>query len=85
MDFDLAEWWQPTAKGFFKRMSKDQIVGALTDAGKTGNASDAEKMKKGDAAEFAEQALKDSRWVPEWMKPLKAETPKNGSSDTQGS
>jgi len=66
-------------------MSKDQIVGALTDAGKTGNASDAEKMKKGDAAEFAEQALKDSRWVPEWMKPLKSDAPQNGGADTQDS
>ena len=81
--FDLADWWQPTAEGFFKRMSKDQITGALTEAGKTGNAKDAEKMKKGDAAEFAEQALQGSRWVPDWMKPLKSETSQSGSADTQ--
>src|SRR5699024_9290318 len=28
---------------------------------------DAEKMKKGDAAEHAEHHMKDNRWVPSWM------------------
>lgn len=64
MGFDLADWWQPTAEGFFKRISKEQIAGVLTEVGKTGNASDAEKMKKGDAADFAESSMKNSRWVP---------------------
>lgn len=73
MGFDLADWWQPTAQGFFKRISKEQIADALTEAGRTGNARDVEKMKRGDAAEFAEQAMKGSRWVPQWMKPLQAD------------
>ncbi|HFP3284377.1 TPA: hypothetical protein ACHF9T_004684, partial [Escherichia coli] len=30
-------------------------------------ARDAEKMKKGDAAEHAEFYMKDNRWVPGWM------------------
>ncbi|MEA5105645.1 ParB N-terminal domain-containing protein [Pantoea sp. S18] len=85
MGFDLADWWQPSAEGFFKRMSKDQIVGALTEAGKTGNASDAEKMKKGDAAEFAEEALKDARWVPAWMQPLKDDAAESDRESTQDS
>ena len=85
LGFDLAEWWQPTAEGFFKRISKEQIAGALKEAGKTGNASDAEKMKKGDAAEFAEEVMKDSRWVPAWMKPLRPAAEDNGSTDDTGS
>jgi len=84
MEFDLADWWQPTAAGFFKRISKEQIAGALTEAGKTGNASDAEKMKKGDAAEFAEDVMKGSRWVPAWMKPLRPAS-ENDSADETGS
>lgn len=86
MNFELADWWQPSAERFFKRMSKDQIVGALTEAGKTGNASDAGKMKKGDAAEFAEEALKEARWVPAWMQPLKddaAESDREGTQDSE--
>ncbi|MBD8129320.1 ParB/RepB/Spo0J family partition protein [Pantoea agglomerans] len=78
MGFDLADWWQPTAEGFFKRISKEQIAGVLTEVGKTGNASDAEKMKKGDAADFAESSMKNSRWVPSWMKPL--QSPATGTS-----
>jgi len=84
MGFDLADWWQPTAEGFFKRISKEQIAGVLTEVGKTGNASDAEKMKKGDAADFAESAMKNSRWVPSWMKPLRPAA-ENGSADETGS
>ncbi|HFV8800794.1 TPA: hypothetical protein ACIADI_005809, partial [Escherichia coli] len=33
----------------------------------SGAARDAEKMKKGDAAEHAEHHMKDNRWVPGWM------------------
>ncbi|MGC0959605.1 ParB/RepB/Spo0J family partition protein [Pantoea agglomerans] len=84
MGFDLADWWQPTAEGFFKRISKEQIAGVLTEVGKTGNASDAEKMKKGDAADFAESAMKNFRWVPSWMKPLRPAA-ENGSEDETGS
>ncbi|MFE0587801.1 ParB/RepB/Spo0J family partition protein [Pantoea vagans] len=85
MEFDLADWWQPTAGGFFKRMSKEQIAGALAEAGKTGNAKDAEKMKKGDAADFAESCLKGTRWVPQWMKPLQSGAAVNGRADANDS
>jgi len=85
LDFDLADWWQPTAGGFFKRISKEQIAGALREAGKTGNASDAEKMKKGDAAEFAADVMKDTRWVPAWMKPLRPAADDNGNAGATGS
>lgn len=85
MGFDLADWWQPTAEGYFKRISKDQIAEALTEIGKTGNASDAAKMKKGDAAELAEGAFKDTRWVPAWMKPLNPNAAESVNSDEQHS
>ena len=42
---------------------KPQIIAALNDAGLSGAARDAEKMKKGDAAEHAEFHMKDNRWV----------------------
>lgn len=65
--FHLRDWWHPTRDGYFKGVKHDQIVAALNEAGKTGAASDAAKMKKGDAAELAEDSLKDSRWVPAWL------------------
>ncbi|EPY4347468.1 ParB/RepB/Spo0J family partition protein [Klebsiella pneumoniae] len=65
--FDMRDWWTPTAANFLGLLKKNQIVEALTDAGLTGAASDAEKMKKGDAASHAEQRLSGTRWVPGWM------------------
>ncbi|ELS4497031.1 ParB/RepB/Spo0J family partition protein [Klebsiella michiganensis] len=67
--FDMRDWWTPTADNFLSLLSKPQIVDALNEAGKTGAAADAGKMKKKDAAEHAEHALAETRWVPEWMQP----------------
>jgi ParB family chromosome partitioning protein len=66
-DFELRDWWQPTKANFFDHLKKPQIVEFLNEAGFTGAASDAEKMKKGDAAELAEERMASNRWVPVWM------------------
>lgn len=67
IDFHLRDWWHPTKEGYFKGVKHDQIVESLNDAGMSGAAGDAAKMKKSDAAELAEERLKDSRWVPAWL------------------
>lgn len=67
--FDMREWWTPTADNFLSLLTRQQIVDALNEAGRTGAAADAAKMKKKDAAEHAEHALAETRWVPEWMLP----------------
>ncbi|EKK5404935.1 hypothetical protein PN685_004259 [Salmonella enterica] len=48
-------------------MKKPQVIDALNEAGQTGAARDADKMKKGDAAEQAEIKMANNRWVPVWM------------------
>ncbi|EFW8881414.1 ParB/RepB/Spo0J family partition protein [Shigella flexneri] len=65
--FHMRDWWQPTKANFFGHLKKPQIIAALNDAGLSGAAREAEKMKKGDAAEHAEFHMKDNRWVPGWM------------------
>ena len=65
--FHMCDWWQPTKANFFGLLKKPQIIAALNEAGLSGAARDAEKMKKGDAAEHAEHHMKDNRWVPGWM------------------
>jgi ParB family chromosome partitioning protein len=67
LGFHLRDWWQPTAENFLGLLSKNQIVEALNDAGLAGAASDAGKMKKGEAASHAERWLSGTRWVPGWM------------------
>jgi len=66
--FHMRDWWQPTKANFFADLKHTQIVDALTEAGFKGAAADASKMKKGDAAELAEGKMRDTRWVPAWMK-----------------
>ncbi|HDW0957961.1 TPA: ParB/RepB/Spo0J family partition protein, partial [Escherichia coli] len=65
--FHMRDWWQPTKANFFGHLKKPQIIAALNEAGLSGAARDAEKMKKGDAAEHAEFHMKDNCWVPGWM------------------
>lgn len=69
MGFNLYDWWQPTAENYFSRIGKPQICAAMRDAGRSGKASDAEKMKKGDAAALAADELAVLQWLPGWMKP----------------
>lgn len=79
IDFNLRDWWHPTKDGYFKGMKHEQIVASLNEAGMEGAASDAAKMKKGDAAELAEDRLKDTRWVPAWL----CGTPPKAVEETQ--
>ncbi|ORM90172.1 ParB/RepB/Spo0J family partition protein [Pantoea cypripedii] len=69
MGFDLREWWQPTATGFFCKLNKRQISDALSEAGLSDAARDVLAMKRRDAAERAGAEMSTNRWVPSWMKP----------------
>lgn len=66
--FHLRDWWQPTKDNYFGSLKHPQIVASLKEAGLTGAAGDAEKMKKGDAAAHAEHFMQHTRWVPAWLK-----------------
>lgn len=79
--FHLRDWWQPTKVGYFSSLTHSQIVSAMNDAGSVGAAKDAEKMKKGDAAEHAEFWMKDNRWVPAWLQGPKPDAVKESASD----
>ena len=67
LGFHMRDWWQPTKANFFDHIKKPQIIDILNEAGQTGAARDADKMKKGDAAELAEAKMANNRWVPVWM------------------
>ncbi|EGQ7036021.1 ParB/RepB/Spo0J family partition protein [Salmonella enterica] len=79
--FHLRDWWQPTKENFFGSLKKPQIIAALNEAGLTGAARDAEKMKKGDAAERAEDLMRNNRWVPVWMRAPDAQTDGSDAPD----
>ncbi|PKE27430.1 ParC [Rahnella sp. AA] len=70
LNFTLRDWWQPTKANFFGRISKEQIADSLLDAGLSGAATDALKLKKGDAAELAEDKIVLTSWVPDCLLPV---------------
>jgi ParB family chromosome partitioning protein len=57
----MTKWFTPTGDNFFARVSKPQILAALTEAGKT--APDASKLKKAGMASHA-AAIKGTGWLP---------------------
>lgn len=64
LSLDMADWFTPTAENYFKRISKDQIALAIKEAIGDEEATKAAKMKKGEAAAYAETLFKDRRWLP---------------------
>lgn len=60
----MTERWMPTAVGFVGRMSKKQMLKALTDAGKPDIAAEVAKLKKDEAAMKTAAELKDTGWLP---------------------
>ncbi|MGK0688830.1 ParB N-terminal domain-containing protein [Serratia marcescens] len=74
LDFTLRDWWQPTKANYFGRISKELMSDALLDGGKVAQAASVLKMKKGDAAQLAEDELTASGWVPECLLPVGEDT-----------
>ncbi|MBH2655709.1 ParB N-terminal domain-containing protein [Serratia ureilytica] len=74
LDFNLRDWWQPTKANYFGRISKELMSDALLDAGKVAQAASVLKMKKGDAAQLAEDELTAGGWVPECLLPVADDT-----------
>ena len=60
----MAEYWQPTAAGYFGRVSKQQILDAVAEGVTAQAASNLGKLKKDELAKEAEKALKGTGWLP---------------------
>jgi ParB family chromosome partitioning protein len=63
LGMDMTGWYQPTATGLFSRLTKAQILAALTESGVQFD-PEAPKWKKGILAEYAGGLLADSGWLP---------------------
>jgi ParB family chromosome partitioning protein len=62
LGMDMTKWFTPTADNFFARVSKPQILAALTEAGNT--APHASKLKKAELASQAAAAIQGTGWLP---------------------
>lgn len=64
VDLDMADWWTPTAEGYFGRVTKERILEAIREADSPAAADELAGMKKSALAEEAERRLSASRWLP---------------------
>lgn len=68
LQLSTADWWQPTAESYFSHVPKARIVEAGKGLVDEATLSAWSAMKKGDLVVAAEDALRDSRWVPDVMR-----------------
>ena len=68
LKLDMADYWQPTAAGYFSRISKEQTLAAIGEACGIGAKAGFVTLKKAALADAAEKKLKGSRWLPELLR-----------------
>lgn len=61
---DMAEHWEPTADGYFSRVSKGLILEAVREGASEQEAKRISPMKKHGMAEAAQKALAGKGWLP---------------------
>jgi ParB family chromosome partitioning protein len=70
VSFDMTQWWQPTAAGYLGRVSKDQILEAVTETLGAPAAANIAKLKKSEMAAKAEEMLKGKGFLPSAIRPV---------------
>ena len=66
---DMADWWEPTAEGYLKHVSKAQIVQALNEADPELAADGVGDAKKEVLMVKAASRLAGTRWLPALLRP----------------
>jgi ParB family chromosome partitioning protein len=61
---DMVAYWQPTAAGYFNRVSKERILQAVREGASAQVAGNIARMKKPAMALAAEAALAGKNWLP---------------------
>ncbi|HEY1707188.1 MAG TPA: ParB/RepB/Spo0J family partition protein [Rhizomicrobium sp.] len=61
---DMRDWWQPTAHGFLNRLTKKEILVAVSEGASPEDARRLDGRKKEEMASAAEKLLEATRWLP---------------------
>jgi ParB family chromosome partitioning protein len=64
LHLDMADYWTPTVESYLGRVTKAQIVQAVSEGVSSEAAGQVAGLKKGDLAEHAARLLADRRWLP---------------------
>lgn len=62
LSLDMADWWEPTAAGYFSRVTKETILAAMAEGEQA--ALRIKGVGKQELARVAERELKERRWLP---------------------
>jgi ParB family chromosome partitioning protein len=68
LDLDMNKWWFASADAYFDHVPKDRMMKIVSEAVSAEAAVPLEKMKKKQAADAAERALNEARWLPELLR-----------------
>ncbi|MCJ2097459.1 hypothetical protein MKK82_01320, partial [Methylobacterium sp. E-046] len=64
LKLDMAQWYRPTAAGYFRRIGKAAIMADLEAMRNAPPAPSWAKMKKGELAALAEREAEAHGWMP---------------------
>lgn len=78
---DMAAWWQPTAEGYFKHVSKAVILEAVGEFAPE-HVTRLAKLKKADIASEAERLLEGTGWMPTIFRAEAAQEDVTAEADT---
>ncbi|MNM92383.1 hypothetical protein D3C81_1047150 [compost metagenome] len=81
---DMAAWWQPTAEGYFKHVSKAVILEAVGEFAPS-HATRLAKLKKADIASEAERLADGTGWMPAVFKSGHDTEPQEDAQDVDAS
>lgn len=73
LSLDMANYWQPTKRSYFGRVSKALALTAIREGVSPQVAQNLESFKKDALADAAETRLATSRWLPPVLRPAAAE------------
>ncbi len=77
---DMAAWWQPTAEGYFKHVSKAVILDAVGEFAPD-HVSRLAKLKKAEIASEAERLVQGTDWMPAIFRAETAQDVATGEDD----
>lgn len=81
---DMADHWTPSAASYFSKVSKAQILEAITEGASADAAAQLAGLKKGDLAQEAEKRLEGRRWLPALLRTGEAAEAVQGASGADG-
>jgi ParB family chromosome partitioning protein len=73
LGLDMAAWWRPTRENFLNRLTKAQIMTAVSEGVSPLAGRRLADFKKDELVDEAERLLKDTQWLPLVLRPVPSE------------